>query len=46
MADEHNPQQESDDITRRDFVKMSIAAGIVAGAASTAEAHIGRRNQR
>ncbi len=38
MADEHNPQQASDDITRRDFVKMSIAAGIVAGAASTAEA--------
>jgi carboxymethylenebutenolidase len=28
MADEHNPQQESDDITRRDFVRMSIAAGI------------------
>ena len=36
MADEHNPQQESDDITRRDFVRMSIAAGIAVGAGSTA----------
>src|SRR4030095_15736103 len=36
MADEHNPQQESDDITRRDFVKLSIAAGLVVGAGSTA----------
>jgi carboxymethylenebutenolidase len=36
MADEHNPQQEADDITRRDFVRMSIAAGIAVGAGSTA----------
>jgi carboxymethylenebutenolidase len=36
MADEHDPQQESDDITRRDFVRMSIAAGIAVGAGSTA----------
>jgi carboxymethylenebutenolidase len=36
MADEQNPQQESEDITRRDFVRMSIAAGIAVGAGSTA----------
>ena len=36
MADEQDPQQESDDITRRDFVRMSIAAGIAVGAGSTA----------
>ena len=36
MADEQNPQQESDDITLRDFVRMSIAAGIAVGAGSTA----------
>jgi carboxymethylenebutenolidase len=35
MADEQDPQQESDDITRRDFVRMSIAAGIAVGAGST-----------
>ena len=36
MADEQDPQHASDDITRRDFVRMSIAAGIAVGAGSTA----------
>ena len=36
MADEQDPQHPSDDITRRDFVRMSIAAGIAVGAGSTA----------
>ena len=36
MADEQDPQQESDDITRRDFVRISIAAGLAVGAGSTA----------
>jgi len=36
MADEQDPQQEFDDISRRDFVRMSIAAGIAVGAGSTA----------
>jgi carboxymethylenebutenolidase len=38
MADEQDPQQESDDITRRDFVKLSIAAGMAVGAGTTADA--------
>ena len=48
MADEHNPQQESDDITRRDFVRMSIAAGIAVGAGFDRgrRARSGRRDQR
>ena len=47
MADEQDPQQESDDITRRDFVRMSIAAGIAVGAGSTAAdaQGSGRRDQ-
>lgn len=35
MADEQDPQETSDDISRRDFVRMSIAAGIAVGAGST-----------
>jgi len=36
MADQQDPQETSDDISRRDFVRMSIAAGIAVGAGSTA----------
>jgi carboxymethylenebutenolidase len=35
MSDEQDPQQTADDITRRDFVAMSIAAGIAIGAGAT-----------
>jgi carboxymethylenebutenolidase len=35
MSDEQDPRQTADDITRRDFVAMSIAAGIAIGAGAT-----------
>jgi carboxymethylenebutenolidase len=38
MTDEQDPPHESDDMTRRDFVKMSIVAGIAVGAGSSAAA--------
>jgi carboxymethylenebutenolidase len=40
MADGHDPTNPPDDISRRDFVSMSIAAGIAAAAGTTASAQM------